>query len=643
MNAVLYELQVDYVSEHGHFMVLSSAEGLRQEDLSSFQLSMLSANRIPGLLPLQLESRDGSVLLYYTITGKRMLTHWLRSGRLTLREYYGLLLAIVEVLGDSMVYMLQPGRYMLQEDFIYCGSGLQDLQLTYVPVERLEGKGSVAGDLRELASRWIHRVTELQGGGYQELMRYLEQEETFSLAELKQLLLRQAGYLEGAQGPVGPAVTRGAFGEAVTGETRGTSSSGGRTQGSGTDNRTAYDYGTMRKDDQGSEAYSAPAAASSRTAASGAFQRTAEREHEPAPAPRPWGEEGTFNVPDWLGLQGEAAKPSAPGGAAALEADGKTRTKKPFYVAMMTVLAWGMVWKLYADSPGEPKLYLCTGATLLIAAAALLVIGRMRKAEESAHESLYTPAEESGGLRPSKEPNAFLEGLGLSAASANRSAGSPGTDGWGSRPGASGLTGNGAESFAWEPEEAAGSFTASGAAAPSAGGSPSAGARRLVDAYFGPEPSAGSPAQGSSFFGTTASSPAPVQGADDLAGRTTLLRPADATVFLGGIPSGREVEEAVPCLELDRAGERERIRLTKASFIIGRTGGEADWVHDEMGVSRLHAELVRGADGSVGIKDLGSRNGTTVNGEALVPYKLHELKEGDRIRIVTTEFTYVTA
>ncbi|UUZ86901.1 DUF6382 domain-containing protein [Paenibacillus sp. P26] len=119
------------------------------------------------------------------MTGKRMLTHRLRTEKLTLQRFYSLLLEIADVLDDSKIYMLQAGRYILKEDFIFCGNGLEDLHFTYVPKEQLDSKASVAADLQRLASAWIHRVEELQGKGFQELMSYL-QEENFNLPELKQ-------------------------------------------------------------------------------------------------------------------------------------------------------------------------------------------------------------------------------------------------------------------------------------------------------------------------------------------------------------------------------------------------------------------------------------------------------------------------
>ncbi len=64
-------------------------------------------------------------------------------------------------------------------------------------------------------------------------------------------------------------------------------------------------------------------------------------------------------------------------------------------------------------------------------------------------------------------------------------------------------------------------------------------------------------------------------------------------------------------------------------MVIGRSS-RADVVLDLDGVSRRHAELSREAEGWW-IKDLGSVNGTLVNGERLT--ERHLLRIGDRIEI----------
>lgn len=75
-------------------------------------------------------------------------------------------------------------------------------------------------------------------------------------------------------------------------------------------------------------------------------------------------------------------------------------------------------------------------------------------------------------------------------------------------------------------------------------------------------------------------------------------------------------------------GER-RIRIPRRPFVVGR-GGDCDLQLDDPLVSRHHLTL-REVSGKVEAEDLGSRNGTTVNGRAL--YGRARLLDGDRILI----------
>ncbi len=67
-------------------------------------------------------------------------------------------------------------------------------------------------------------------------------------------------------------------------------------------------------------------------------------------------------------------------------------------------------------------------------------------------------------------------------------------------------------------------------------------------------------------------------------------------------------------------------------IVIGRSS-ELDMVLVEDMVSRKHAKITVGGDGKISIEDLGSTNGTFVNGEKV---KQSRLKEGDRILIGTS-------
>ncbi|MUG69625.1 FHA domain-containing protein [Paenibacillus validus] len=544
----IYGLQVDYKKQQGHFMTLTAPEGLKQEELSEFQLRMVSANRIPKLLELQVEAKDARLTLFYNITGKRMLTQGLRIEPLSLKQYYGLLLQIVEVLDDSGVYMLQPGRYLLKEDFIFYGFGLDDLYLTYVPKEHLDGKASVSTDLQHLASRWIHRVVELQGNGFQEVMRYL-QEETFNLPELKRLLLRQLEHPPGSAAAAGPSAVIQEMMEA---------------------------------------------------GASSAVRPDLVPPAPPLFKETPWGDEAVIPVPDKSEKQ-----PFEP-------------LKKRLFLLLGAVLVLCFVWKLYAENPNEQKLYLSAGSTVFLGAA--LLWGYRRMGRERGYERPGSIELGSAGvLAPKAEEeaarHAFLSRAGLveelyTPVDDRSTLAEP--DGYAVRAQAWDKAGdNPIWSSAWNKNEA-GDYALQSSSARNEAGHVAAGPSLW---------------QHSSVH-------------SELSGRTTLLLPSDATVLLGPPQAGIHVK--MPYLEVSRSGSGgslERIDLSKPSFVIGRQGAEADWVIEEAGVSRLHAEFVKEPDGYA-VKDLGSRNGTWLNGELLVPYQTHPLREGDIVKIISTEIIY---
>ncbi len=70
-------------------------------------------------------------------------------------------------------------------------------------------------------------------------------------------------------------------------------------------------------------------------------------------------------------------------------------------------------------------------------------------------------------------------------------------------------------------------------------------------------------------------------------------------------------------------------RIDGDETIIGRDAAAGIRIHDP-GVSRAHARILRAADGAVSVVDLGSRNGTTVNGQRVDSV---ELKDGDKVKI----------
>lgn len=123
---------------------------------------------------------------------------------------------------------------------------------------------------------------------------------------------------------------------------------------------------------------------------------------------------------------------------------------------------------------------------------------------------------------------------------------------------------------------------------------------------------------------------------------TNLLVENDDTVLLA---DGEEEDAAFqqklqPYLEVERDGEHEKISLSESHFTIGRNEEAVHYVEDSVGVSRIHLEFIQ-IENSYGVKDLGSRNGTKLNGETLVPYKIYALNEEDIISIGKVDYRFL--
>jgi hypothetical protein len=95
------------------------------------------------------------------------------------------------------------------------------------------------------------------------------------------------------------------------------------------------------------------------------------------------------------------------------------------------------------------------------------------------------------------------------------------------------------------------------------------------------------------------------------------------------VPAGR-----FHLVHLDGPAPLGDLELAERS-VVGRDRAQADIVLEDAGVSRRHAELTT-HDGGAYIDDLGSKNGTTVNGERI--HGRRALAVGDRVGIGSTLF-----
>lgn len=97
--------------------------------------------------------------------------------------------------------------------------------------------------------------------------------------------------------------------------------------------------------------------------------------------------------------------------------------------------------------------------------------------------------------------------------------------------------------------------------------------------------------------------------------------------------------DIVPFLTVRRNNETESVNINHDHFVIGRHHEMVHHVEDVEGVSRVHAEFTKVGD-HYGVKDLGSKNGTYVNESLLIPYKVYELKDNDKVIIGNSTLTF---
>lgn len=109
------------------------------------------------------------------------------------------------------------------------------------------------------------------------------------------------------------------------------------------------------------------------------------------------------------------------------------------------------------------------------------------------------------------------------------------------------------------------------------------------------------------------------------------------TVMLGS--GGAPPVNAPKCVYLTRIRTKETAALSDEIIKIGRSSQNTYCVTGNASVGRVHAAIVRRGD-VCALKDMGSVNGTSVNGKRLGENQACRLQSGDRIQLADEEFLF---
>ncbi|MBO7747757.1 FHA domain-containing protein [Paenibacillus sp. MWE-103] len=584
---LLDDLRVDYAMKRGHEMIVDLKSGVERADLDAVEIQMLQGQRIPKLLPVEWIDIDGGITFRYPLNGRRMLSHRLQTRQLTMFQFYALLLAVVEALDDSRHYMLRAECFLLHEQYIFIGENWDDAVLAYVPLRGKRMVHSAGEAVLAMAIRWIGAVAEPDGLGLQQVFQHLRGEYV-SWTLLRQTLLSllgssyRAGLTEEAADVRGyPAPEQYAAPPAVAQEPA--------------DERKAFENPAMFMD-----------------------------KHEHSPLEAVWnnaiGRE-RMNAP----AEEELPLTEMPVEAA------KESSRMGWLAGAGWILAAAVIWRfLYLASPSRTNLLLCAGLTLLTGTLAIVLLKRAGRSADTADEVNWRAGKE-WSPEDAFVPNSGQIGSGSkhSPQSAKLRVPEP------------------APIKAREPRDretpfgaAAASYTESSpmpvalsGGMPSAGAASGSGLSVAASSEIAHAPampsgyplSSASPANGLRT-GATSSSAAQSFAKSPRSDDVTVLLGRDAKEDSG-------TDKRIPWLERrDDGGVAEKIPLEQQQFVIGRSREGVQYIDRSSGISRAHVELHASGERWC-VKDMGSRNGSTLNGSGMVPYKTYELADTDKLQL----------
>jgi len=90
---------------------------------------------------------------------------------------------------------------------------------------------------------------------------------------------------------------------------------------------------------------------------------------------------------------------------------------------------------------------------------------------------------------------------------------------------------------------------------------------------------------------------------------------------------------------MNEKGKQIIVNISKPQMILG-SAGDCDLIFHDQLISSQHAELMLKSDGSCWLRDLGSRNGTSVNGTELLPDSERMLQDNDVITIAYLDIKF---
>ncbi|KAA8783466.1 FHA domain-containing protein [Paenibacillus amylolyticus] len=586
----MYGLTRDFVRNGGTFMILEKTDGLRMEELSRIQIGMLTSNRIPRMLPLFTREIDQNVTLQYDISGYKMLSQMLKSSQISLTVLYNLLFQLAEALAECRLYMLEPQNLCIQEDYIFIQGAMAqgEFGLVYVPIMNAHARQEKQTPqlFRDLVIKLMAHVQEIEGEGIQRVLQLCD-DERWDIRQLRELLLElstgQPARLVSSQLP---------------------------------EKKSDASFNYNKADIEQSDRHQRERQQIIKLDAD--IKKVAPYAKSLLHRPTAAGQLSTINTNYFHQNQTSTQLESSSSFVSAdqenvvmEEQNSVTGSSRTTYIWLGCMVAMALVWRfIYMQEPGQNAMILSTVLSIVLIAGAswmwkrmggspdksdvrplfsLSLLGRKKDKGAKVEEEMFQESWRWNAMDKSKEDKVkSIESLPAAAVDEDHTS--------------SRLRHMSTSSKNLTSED-------------------------MLNPLYTAE-----------------------QGREG--GNTSELHlrasAAEATVNLQPLAglANKDRSSNAPSYYLERTlnkGERsERVDVKGASFVIGRAADMVQYVDNSTGVSRAHVELSRGQSGYA-IKDLGSVNGTMLQGNLLAPYKEYPLTDGDTFILVESVYVYRVA
>lgn len=592
MESSIYGLKGEFKYQNEQAIVFyeKNGEELTMEDFNDVQLKMIQSNRIPHLLPLTVENIDLSAKLYYNIQSKSKVISFFRSNRTTMNDYYQFFLSIVKALEESSSYMLSQEQYVLHTDYIFVGRNASDVYLVYVPISDLDRETSAEEDLKELLTDIAGEVEGLQGNEFKSVLSYIRSH-AFSLSGLKKLLVD----LMSVRSNVNEQVNN--YGGAMPGS----GPQYGNTLAAPQENRD------NSNNNSGSSGLQGPQKQNKQQKVVPGSENNEVKEKKVLPA---------------------------------------LTSREAVYLIAAVLLGIGITWKLYDMFPNLVTLIVSIALSLAMLAAGFVywkvwrpgvepetktVSADPSKAKENASssKSVSQQPQQAKTKQPANAPQQPMQESSTNVTKQAQVNQEPEPNMTGQMQVNQGPAPNMDQQYPvnqQQQQEVPLQQPMHQGSVPQPPYEHQPQPEGVANQFAQTNPHLGSD------FAAATRAPFESENADD----TVLLDDED----MPNDVVGNETNRMPYLIRTAEDGSSNTIQVDQAKFLIGRNDESVHYADKTLGVSRLHAEIIRIDATSYGVKDLGAKNGSKLNGNAMVPYKMYALHEEDVLSLGKATYTF---